>query len=261
MNEAMTLIVGTSALLVMIIFVILSAFLYQRRLLKKQREFAEIETMLKKQELRTTYAVIRGQDEERKRIAADIHDNVGGMLATLKIYSDLVIARDQDDELQRLNRKINNLVEDLSVNIRKVSHSLDSGTLTNFGLSAALEQLCETIRASGKIGLRCIIDLPTSPGPDASLHLYRIVQELFTNTLKHAGATHVRFEISEIKGDISIIYEDDGVGFDVTAVGGTSMGLRNIQSRTEKLGGEISIQSSNTGTTFIIEISAVHEAD
>jgi two-component system, NarL family, sensor kinase len=254
MNDVLILVLGTSALLVMITFVISFAFLFQRRLIRKQKEFSEIEAMLKKQELASTYALIRGQDDERKRIASDIHDNIGSMLATLKIYSDLIVKRPQDDESFHLNQKINWLIEGLILDIRKISHSLDTGTLTDFGLRKAIEQLCETIHNSRKVDLKCILDLESPIGADASLHLYRVIQELFTNTLKHARATRIRIEITEVTGEISIIYEDNGIGFDPATQSNTSMGLRNIRSRILKLGGELSIQSSPLGSTFIIEI-------
>jgi two-component system NarL family sensor kinase len=254
MNDVLILVLGTSALLVMITFVISFAFFFQRRLIKKQKEFSQIEAMLKKQELASTYALIRGQDEERKRIASDIHDNIGSMLATLKIYSDLIVTRQHDHELMHLNQKINLLIDHLILDIRKISHSLDTGTLTDFGLRKAVEQLCETIHNSKKVELKCIVDLESPIGADTSLHLYRVIQELFTNTLKHAGASQIRFEITEVTGEISIIYEDNGIGFDTTAQNTTSMGLRNIRSRIMKLGGEFSVQSSPLGSTFIIEI-------
>ncbi|MDZ7650379.1 MAG: ATP-binding protein [Cytophagales bacterium] len=84
--------------------------------------------------------------------------------------------------------------------------------------------------------------------------MYRIVQELFTNTLKHSEATLMRFEITQVNGDISLIHEDNGVGFNVEAQPSGSMGLQNIRSRIKRLNGELKIQSSSLGSTFIIEI-------
>lgn len=259
MNDLLMLVLGTSALLVMITFVIAFAFIFQRRMLKKQKKFSEIEAMLKKQELNSTYALIRGQDDERRRIAADIHDNIGSMLATLKIYSDLIMEREEDKKFKSLNQKVNTLVDDLILNIRKISHSLDSGTLTAFGLRAAIEQLCETVQNSRKIDLNCIIDLELPLEADSSLQIYRVIQELFTNTLKHSKATKVRFEITQMDKEISVIFEDNGVGFDATLKNSTTMGLRNVRSRIVKLGGELSIQSSDSGSTFIFEIPFANE--
>jgi len=84
------------------------------------------------------------------------------------------------------------------------------------------------------------------------------VQELFTNTLKHAQATQIRFEITQLNDEITIIFEDNGVGFDVEAAAHKSMGLQNIRSRVSRLQGDLKIQSSPNGSTFIIEIPIGH---
>lgn len=254
MNEPTILILGTSAMLVMVIAIISFAFMFQRKLIKKQKEYAEIESLLRRQELTAAYSMLRGQDAERRRIASDIHDNIGSMLATLKIYSDLVIGKTKEAELLRLSTKINELVEDLTQSVRRISHSLDTGTLINFGLKPALEQLCEALHQSGKIKIDCIVDIEKPMNSEMSVHIYRIAQELLTNTLKHAHATKVRFEISQISDEVSIIYEDNGIGFDVSTIHTNKMGLNNINTRVHKLQGDIRIQSTPRGSTFIIEI-------
>jgi len=254
MNETLTLVTGTLFMVLMTFVVVVFAYLIQKKLILKERAYREIESLLQKQELKSAYALIEGQEQERKRIASEVHDNIGSLLATLKIYSDLVVDREQDSEMSHLNGKINDIIETVTIEIRKIAHSLDSGVLKDFGLKAALEQLCETIQNSGKIKLNCIVDLQTHAGAEASLHIYRIIQELFTNTLKHAKATLIRFEITQLTGEVSIIYEDNGIGFDITKQEGTTMGLRNVRSRVERLTGEINIQSSSVGSTFIIEI-------
>jgi two-component system NarL family sensor kinase len=253
-NDLITLVLGTSAMLIMLVAIIAFAFLFQRKLIKKEREYREIEKLLQKQELLSAYSLIQGQDEERKRIAADIHDNIGSILATIKIYSDLAIREQDTLEAGRLNSKINELIGILTMEVRKIAHSLDTSTLNNFGLPAAITQLCEAIGNSGKINVTHIIDISKAMEGDISLHVYRIVQELFTNTLKHSQANAVRFEITQVNGEVTIIHEDNGVGFDVDAVPSSTMGLQNIRSRLSRLNGEITIKSSPQGSTFIIEI-------
>lgn len=254
LNDILTLVLGTLGMLVMLVGIIAFAFLFQRKLIKKERAYRDVEKLLQKQELQSAYKLIEGQDEERKRIAAEIHDNVGNVLATLKIFSDIVVEKEHTPEIRLLNIKINDIVEELTKSIRKISHNLDSSTLKNFGLSVALQQLCQAIQDSGRLQISCIVDLQKPIEGDPSLQIYRIVQELFTNTLKHAKASKVRFEITQLNGEISIIHEDNGVGFDPKKTFNSSMGLQNIKSRTTRLNGEIKILSSNSGTTFIIEI-------
>jgi len=257
-NDLVSLVLGTSGMLVMLMAIIAFAFLFQRKLIKKERAYREIEKLLQKQELKSAYAIIEGQEDERRRIASDIHDNMGSMLATLKIYSDLIVGQPQDIEMKRLNTKINEIAETLTDEVRKISHSLDASTLKNFGLQAAIEQLCEAIRDSGKVQVVSFIDLNNQVDGETSLHIYRIVQELFTNTLKHANASSVRSEITQTKDYLSIIHQDNGIGFDTAAPQSDSMGLQNIRSRVGKLNGEFKIQSSSDGSTFIIEIPLKH---
>lgn len=233
--------------------IILFAYFIQQKLIRKERAYRDIEKLLQKQELLSAYALIEGQDQERKRIAAEVHDNVGSLLATLKIYHDLVINQELDPETQRLSGKIDQIITQVTTEIRKISHSLDSGTLQQFGLKAAIEQLCEAIRNSGKITIDLVIDLHGVIDAEHALHIYRITQELFTNTLKHARATKIRYEITFVDGEISIIHEDNGVGFNHTQIR-EGMGLQNIRSRVSKLNGDLKIHSSHTGSTFIIEI-------
>ncbi|SFB50566.1 sensor histidine kinase [Algoriphagus aquimarinus] len=253
-DDLVTLVLGTSSMLLMLASIIFFAFLFQRKLIKKQRAFREIEKLLEKQELKSAYALIEGQDQERKRIAAEIHDNVGNLMATLKIFSDLVLQKELDPEVKRLNLKINDITETVTTEIRKISHSLDAGTIQNFGFKPAIAQLREAIESSGKIELFTQIDIDGRFANTTSLHLYRIIQELITNTLKHGKASKSRLEITQLENEISIIYEDNGIGFDSNATSKSGIGLQNIKSRINYLQGELTIHSSEKGSTFIIEI-------
>lgn len=86
-NDVMTLVLGTASMLIMLMAIILFVFLFQKKLMKKERAYREIEKLLQKQELLSAYALIQGQEKERKRVAADVHDNLSNLLATLKMLS------------------------------------------------------------------------------------------------------------------------------------------------------------------------------
>lgn len=253
-SELTYLILGTLSLLLMALSVIGFAVMFQRKLARKAREFREIEKLMQKQELQSAYSVIQGQELERKRIAAELHDNLGGLLATLKIYSDLSLSKTDIDDVRRLNNKISKISATLGDEIRKLSHELDLRTLSGFGLNVAVKHLCEAINDSGKIKVSSFIDISTRMSEEASFHLYRIIQELFTNTLKHASASHVRIELNRIGEEITLIFEDDGQGFDVNAAR-SGMGIQNIRSRVSRINGKLTIDSSSKGSTFIIELS------
>lgn len=253
-SDLITLVLGTSSMLLMLFAIIFLAFLFQRKLIKKQSDFREIEKLLEKQELKSAYLLIEGQDQERKKIASEIHDNIGNLLATLKIFSDLSLQKEQNQELKKLNLKINQIAETVSNEIRKISHSLDTGTVQNFGFKAAIEQLQEAIQTSGKLDLSLHVEMENQLSRETSINLYRIIQEMITNTLKHSKATKARLEITELNSEIIAIYEDNGIGFEPVDSQKSGIGLQNIKSRIDHLEGELKINSTKSGSTFIIEI-------
>jgi two-component system NarL family sensor kinase len=253
LTQGTYLIIGTAVLTLMMLAIISFALAFQRKLARKAEEFREIEKLMQKQELQSAYFVIEGQEQERKRIAAELHDNIGGLLATLKIYSDLSLGRLEEEDTQRLTHKINEISVTLGEEVRKLSHELDLRTLSGFGLKVAVEHLCEAVSDAGKILVTAVMDISRPVIEAHSLHLYRIIQELVTNTLKHSNATRVRIELTQIDDDITLIYEDNGQGFDLgTAKRG--MGMQNIKTRVNQINGKLTLDSSLNGTTCIIEI-------
>ncbi|WP_259067802.1 sensor histidine kinase [Mucilaginibacter sp. X4EP1] len=255
MNDTIYLALGTSAMVLMMLVIIVFVYLFQRKLAVKARAYRDIEKLMQQQELQSAYALIEGQEQERTRIAAELHDNIGGLLATLKIYSDLMLVKSEIADIQRLNNKINSISESLSEEVRKLSHQLDLRTLSGFGFRVAVEQLCEAINESGKVAVIAVIDIQKTINENIALNLYRIIQELFTNTLKHAMASQTRIEINLILNEITLIYEDNGKGFNTDGIGFDGMGLKNIGSRVNIINGKLTIDSSNRGTTFIIELT------
>jgi len=102
-NDLVILVMGTASMLIMLAAIILFAFLFRRSLLKKSAPIATLRNFCKNKKLQSAYVLIQGQDEERKRIASDVHDNLGSLLATIKIYSDLAVKNKGDDETDNLN--------------------------------------------------------------------------------------------------------------------------------------------------------------
>lgn len=253
-SQVSYLILGTLSMVLMLLSIIAFALMFQRKLARKAKEYREIEKLMQKQELQSAYFVIQGQEQERKRIAAELHDNLGSLLATLKIYSDLSLSKTDISEIKRLNDKVSKISSTLGDEVRKLSHELDLKTLSGFGLKVAVQHLGEAIKDSGKIEVSSIIEITRPVNEEVSLHIYRIIQELFTNTLKHASASHIRVEITKIDHELTLIFEDNGQGFDVmTAKSG--MGMQNIRSRVSQINGKLTIDSSSKGSVYILELN------
>jgi len=253
MSEAVYFVLGTCSMVAMMLTIIVFVQRFQKKLAARNKAYLEIEKLVNQQEMRSAYSLLEGQEIERKRIAAELHDNIGGLVATLKIYSDLTLVPAEQQEINRLNVKINQLSENLSQEVRKLSHELDLRTLSGFGLKLAVEHLAEAVTDSGKLKVLTVINLSTVIDDQVSLNLYRIVQELVTNTMKHAHATTSRIEITAVDNEHTLIYEDNGKGFDQDAASIHGIGLKNIRSRCELIKSKLTIESSPRGCTFIIE--------
>ncbi|GAA3950281.1 hypothetical protein GCM10022246_01030 [Pedobacter ginsengiterrae] len=253
MSQVSYFILGTSVMLLMISVIIWFVYIYQRKLTLRNSQYKAIEELMHRNELKSAYAVIEGQEKERKRIAAEMHDNIGGLISTLHIFSDLAAKETEIGQIKRLCVRVNQVSTQLISETRKLAYELDLKTLSGFGLRVALEQLCESINAMDKLKVTPLIELKSPIEEVVSINLYRIIQELFTNTLKHAAATQVRIELADIENELTLIYEDNGKGFHIDQVP-PGMGLDNIRKRSDAIQAKLTVDSSQHGSTFIIEL-------
>jgi len=214
-----------------------------------------IEALLQKQELSALSAMVEGQESERKRIAQDLHDRLGSMLAMVKLHFTTVnksLAELQDQARERYE-EANALLDQACDEVRKVAHDMVSGVLVDFGLVAALKKMAESITKSGELrvdvmayGMTERIDRPFE------ITLYRIVQELTGNVLKHAKANELTVQLIKKDNNLNITVEDDGTGFELSSLRGKEgMGLRNLEERVKSLNGDFSIDSSPGNGTHI----------
>jgi hypothetical protein len=247
------LILGTLVMTLLAFSIVIFIYLYQRKLARRNQELQSIQDLMQDQEMKTAYALLDGQDQERKRIASELHDNLGSILVTLNMYADSLMERADPSKIKEIAQRISNTSKQANEEVRKISHSLDSGLLKHFGLNAAVNQLMEAIEVSKKIQISTAIDVEDQFSNEVGLEAYRIIQELVNNSLKHSGCTSINLDISQIENDLSIIYEDNGKGFDMEQVK-RGMGLNNIEKRVEKLNGELKKDRGTRGSTFIIEL-------
>ena len=141
--------------------------------------------------------------------------------------------------------------------VRMISHDLMSGVLVKFGLIPALEDLSSKINETGEIQMHLMTDnMNGSLDGEQELQVYRIVQELIGNTLKHAKASEINIQLNEYEESVNLMVEDDGVGFDPLKLRKeTGIGLENLKARVAKLGGNLNIDSGKgAGTTILIDI-------
>lgn len=234
----------------------------RKRLLAIQEKELETQknlTLLKEQEISTINAMVEGQEKERKRVAEDLHDNLGSVIATLKLHFDnLRINREKKKVDQEfLFEKTENLIDEAYKKVRSIAHAKNAGVIANNGLLVAVKLMAEKISSANSVQID-VIDYGLEKPIENSLEIsvFRIIQELTTNIIKHANADHATINITQDEDEITILIEDNGVGLNTSTIDlKKGMGLHSIQTRVEHLEGNFTIDSTPTkGTTIIIHI-------
>jgi len=248
------LIAGAAALL-LIVLLLFRTYRQKQRL--QQKRILELETQ---QQLMAAGAVIKGEEQERTRLAKDLHDGLGGMLSGIKysfqtMKGNLIMTPENQQAFERSMDMLDSSIKEM----RRVAHNMMPEALVKFGLDTALKDFCEDINRSGalqvnyqSIGMEEVVVEGT-----AAIAVYRIIQELLNNTMKHAAATNAIVQLSKTQDGINITVEDDGNGFDPLILErATGIGWRNIQSRVEYLKGKMDVSTSpGKGTSVQIEIN------
>ena len=253
-RESLLIYSGSSVFIALILLTFFLLRNYRQRqriaLLKVDLKDREINELLGKQENAAFAAMLEGQDTERLRIARELHDRLGSTLATVKLS--LQNGSGIDVNTQRM-QLVNNAISE----VREIAHDLSGSNIERYGLHSALEELKHTIEQSGKIAFNIYLESQEIP-TQLQVPLYRIIQELISNTLKHADATQINLQLSNQEDCVQLIYEDNGRGFDPTTTE-TGMGLKNIRHRMEKWEGTLEIDSQiSRGTIIIITIPLIH---
>jgi len=219
----------------------------------------KIDELFRKQELNSLNAQMTGQNEERQRISRELHDRLGSLLSTIKLqfshYEGKLSAL--ESEFKSSYSGMLGMLDNAYDEVRRISHDLSSGVLEKFGLKSAIDELHRAIMEVSTLQVR-FIDNKTKPELYHHLDepLYRIIQELLSNTLKHAQATEVSIQFQINDGIFYFTYEDDGLGMDRSEGGKLAgIGLQNIENRVTLMQGTLSIDSSpGHGMTAMIEI-------
>ncbi|MFK8059968.1 MAG: sensor histidine kinase [Polaribacter sp.] len=234
----------------------------RKRKLAEQQKALETQknlTLLKEQEITTINAMVDGQEKERKRIAEDLHDNLGSVLATLKLhFENLKINREKKKiNQEELFGKTENLIDEAYLKVRSIAHAKNAGVIANQGLLMAVQMMAEKISSADKIQIE-VIDFGLDKRLENSLEIsvFRIIQELLTNIIKHADAKNATINISLYEKNLNIIIEDDGKGFDIKKVNmSDGMGIGSIKTRIKHLEGTFEVDSTvGKGSSVIMDI-------
>ena len=201
-------------------------------------------------------SMLEGQENERERISKDLHDSLGGLLSTIKLQFDSVKSKMQNVGELREYKSANNMLDTAVAEVRSISQNLQPGSLMKLGLIPALKDLFNRFDEEiyPEIDFQ-YYSIPEKIPNMISLSIYRVIQELLHNTIKHAKANEILIQINSEEEELVIQFEDDGLGYDTNNLKRKGMGLENINSRINYLKGQISVQSKDgEGTSILIHV-------
>lgn len=221
--------------------------LYTNRVIAQQNEKINQQTIRQLEDalkIETMQSMLEGQESERRRIAHDLHDSLGGLLAATRMRLDNLSGKIPGLPVNEEFSKIKGLLDDTIAETRQIARNLQPGNLHQFGLMKAVRDLIVRVQMEGgpAIDFQHFGDF-SNLDHTLALNCYRIVQELLQNSLKHASATEILVQLTRTENELALLVEDNGTGYEpgVTPKG---MGTDNIAQRVSFLKGEISIQSA-----------------
>ena len=195
-------------------------------------------------------------ENERNRIVSDLHDELGPLLSVVKLQVS-TLAADKDEEKSELMYQANNNLETISSRMRGICNQLMPQSLTRHGLVSALRDFLTEIEKCSGISVEFSCSEDAAIPASAEIHLYRVIQEIVNNAIKHADADLIAVEIRQRRGKLIITVSDNGKGFNIEKIKKEKYGygLNNILNRIGLLGGEVYVDSEiGRGTKYSLEI-------
>ncbi|MCF8450227.1 MAG: hypothetical protein K9G49_10195 [Taibaiella sp.] len=250
--------IGTTGGLLLALSVVFFYIRYQKRFIQQQ---AEIQKAALEHKTNLISSVIQSQETERIRISKELHDHVGSSLSSLRfLVSRITQAGTDATSLKEIAEESKAGIDSIIQDVRNISHSLSPAGLELWGFHEALEEYCD--KMSHLTGLtisvtdnsECILKKLLF---DDALSLFRVLQELLTNTIKHASAKVVTISVNQKEGQITVKYTDDGIGMDTHNQSIAGIGTYNIESRLNMLQADYDITTApGRGYIFIIKLRA-----
>ena len=243
------ILVATLGMFVLAVGVVFFFLAYQRRLLKEQKERQRVEAEYQQELLRST---VRSQERERNRIGKDLHDEVGAMLSTSRMYFRHLDQSTSAEKFDQLKGKVLGLFDDTLASVRRVSHDLRPPVLETLGLAEAVSGLVGHLNDTGDIKVTYQHNILVKLDKEFELAWYRIIQELIHNTIKHAQATEIGIQLKGDSTQLQVEYEDNGVGINSGYELKRGLGMQNIESRLNLMQGKMELINGGKGIHLLM---------
>ena len=236
-----TVIITSLLIAIVIVFFVISVIRYNKRYMQLQKERVQAQIMI--------------QEQERKRIANDLHDSLGPMLSTVKLYMHSLTVENETDK-QSLD-KASGYIDETIKNLREISYNLLPSSLTRNDLVMVVKEYISRITSHHTLKIQFEAPDNTVIPKKIEIHLFRIVQEIVHNTIKHSGASALKLSITNKADGLVLISEDNGKGFDLggTREGSEGLGLKSMENRCEMIDATLKIVTArNEGCKIIIKV-------
>ncbi|MEM1319468.1 MAG: ATP-binding protein [Bacteroidota bacterium] len=241
--ENEVLLVITIGVIIMLIFAMAFVLFFYFSQKKFQAERLQAQAREVDHQRQLLFGSIQAQEEERERIARELHDEVGSKLNVINLGLHHLQKTPDEEAIGELFEVVNNTID----STRRISHDLLPPTLENFGLPTALEELCDRYNKNSSVKVRLDIQEndPSMLPPKIALAFFRITQELLSNSFKHSEATQISLHLWKDPQQLRLDYQDNGKGFPLDNPQQQSgLGLRNIESRVQMIEAQQQLDSA-----------------
>ncbi len=221
-----------------------------------ERKLAE--KALQEAERRVLSASIEAEERERNYFARELHDGIGPLLSTIKLYFQWLNMPNLHTPKEEIFANANATIQEAIETVKEISHKLSPHILTNFGLVFAVKSFIEKLKGTTKIKIDLTSNNVERFNSDIEVTLYRVIIECINNTIKYANAQNITINFTKEQNLIKVTYTDDGIGFnyDETINMGKGIGLFNMQNRIKVLGGNFTVESQiNNGVLILVSIT------
>lgn len=245
------LLIASLAMLIMAFFVISFVMYYQKKKFEEEKKLNDIEKNYTRLLLDTA---LNSEETERRRIAQDLHDDIGTMLSLTKLSLNQLskIIGESGDKDDQIMRKSQSLVEETILHVRRITRDLVPTTLERFGLAEAIDEFIHKLEEGNQLALsfRCNVEEFPRLGQKTELTIYRIMQELVNNSIKHANCSRIDIDLQINNKMIGLRVTDNGVGFDPEMIKENKLaglGLLGIESRLAIVDGFVEYEKPEGG--------------
>lgn len=261
-NMVWIVIGGTALMLLLVFAIIFFVIIHQRRVINYQLALKKIS---EEQQHKLMIAAIESEETERKRISAELHDEVGALLSTIKLYVSQIQPENLNNDSKRiLLTQSKDLLDETVKTVRSISANLQPMIIADFGLESAIQNFCHKLNQSSALSVSLTVSGQlTRLKAEQELAIFRIIQELTNNILKHAHASHINFLLLQKNESIQVFIEHDGAGlsqeeFEQKLFRQQGLGLKNIQNRINILKGNIHFEkNTNLSNTISVQVPLI----